>query len=349
MKATSRPDVPAEVNWDVTYACPLRCTHCYSESGRRPARQLDTDTMMKVADAIGEMRPGRVALTGGEPLAVPGLIHVAARIRRAGIPVSLYTSGWNLTQSNVDDVTRVFNQVTVSVDGATPVVHDRIRGRVGSFDRAMRALANLDAAAQRAVEQGREPTPFGIACTVLRSALDGLEGFCTQIAPRFARLGFVSFAAAMPIGLASRPSFVAQELLTDEQVARMTDPALLARLRRLAPASVTVSIEDSRAMLKDPAGPAGAYPEPNMQVEPDGSVRGFPIYEGTVGSLLEEPGSVLWRRSRQRWQHPFVSRSLRGVKTMREWAEAARDIDMYFAAAKDRARITRRAPYQAAR
>lgn len=43
---------PPDVVWDITYACPLRCTHCYSESGRRPARQLSRAELIRVADAL---------------------------------------------------------------------------------------------------------------------------------------------------------------------------------------------------------------------------------------------------------------------------------------------------------
>ena len=40
------PSLPSVVLWEITYACPLRCTHCYTESGRRPSRQLSLDQML---------------------------------------------------------------------------------------------------------------------------------------------------------------------------------------------------------------------------------------------------------------------------------------------------------------
>jgi sulfatase maturation enzyme AslB (radical SAM superfamily) len=141
----SIPERPANVIWDVTYACPLRCTHCYSESGRRAAKQLGHDDMLRVADAIIALRPDGVALAGGEPLLVPNIFEIAERFSRAELPVVIYTGGWlPLTPEKAEAMPRAFSQVTVSVDGATPEVNDRIRGRVGAFERAMDTLSRLD-------------------------------------------------------------------------------------------------------------------------------------------------------------------------------------------------------------
>jgi|1186.fasta_scaffold462355_1 MoaA/NifB/PqqE/SkfB family radical SAM enzyme len=88
------PNRPTDIIWDVTYACPLRCAHCYSESGRRASRQLSRDNMLRVADALISLEPMRVALAGGEPLLVRSIFEVAERMSRAGIEVALYTEGW---------------------------------------------------------------------------------------------------------------------------------------------------------------------------------------------------------------------------------------------------------------
>ncbi|ARX89288.1 hypothetical protein SMD44_08775 [Streptomyces alboflavus] len=82
------------VVWDTTYACPLRCSHCYSESGRRPSRQLGPDDMLRVADALVALGPRVVALSGGEPLVVRGVFDVAERLRAGGVKLSINTSGW---------------------------------------------------------------------------------------------------------------------------------------------------------------------------------------------------------------------------------------------------------------
>ena len=59
--------------WDLTYACPLRCVHCLTESGRRPAAMLDRDAMLRVVEVIVGHRPlaKRMSFGGGEPLLAP--------------------------------------------------------------------------------------------------------------------------------------------------------------------------------------------------------------------------------------------------------------------------------------
>src|SRR4051794_14226026 len=335
---------PKDIVWDITYACPLRCIHCYSESGRRASRQLDRDGLLQVTDALLELGASAIVLAGGEPLVVPHLREVVERMTVAGVQVHLYTSGWRVTPAIVEDVLRLCTTVSVSLDGATAEVHDRIRGRAGSFDRAMNALGVLDEAARAARLRQETPLCFGLDATIVRSSIDRLEDFCTTVAPRFPELGFLSFGAAMPIGLASRAGFVDHELLGDDQVDRLVSRETVDRLQSLAPPSVQVSATDNRLLQYRPDRVAAGF-LPAMQVEPDGRVRAMAIYEGTVGSLLTEPPLTLWERSMARLADPFVLDTLSPVRTMRQWAEATRRLDRHFGTDDDRDRIDRRPVY----
>ncbi|WP_198942998.1 radical SAM protein [Actinophytocola xanthii] len=327
--------------WDITYACPLRCTHCYSESGRRPTRQLTPAELLRVADAMLSLRPSTIVLAGGEPLVVRGLSDVVDRITAAGVEVLLYTSGWSLSPTMIDEVVARCAAVSVSLDGATAEVHDAVRGRSGSFDRAMRSLTMLNDAVRERRRAGGTPFEFGIDATIVRSSFDQVASFCEDIAPRFSELSYVALGPAMPIGLGSRAVFVEHELLDDEQVDRLTAPEQLAYLRSLAPPPVQVSVTDNRLLSYRPDLLARGR-IPAMQVEPDGLVRAMAIYEGTVGSLLTDPPAELWRRSVDRWRDPFVVDTLTPVRTMREWAEATRRLDYRFGTDDDRARIDNR-------
>ncbi|GAA0830650.1 radical SAM protein [Streptosporangium amethystogenes subsp. fukuiense] len=338
---------PTDIIWDVTYACPLRCIHCYSESGRRPARQLSHGDMLRLADAIIAMRPDSVEFAGGEPLVVKGIHEVAGHIGRAGIAVNLYTGGWTLTPETAEEAAQVFQRITVSIDGADAEVHDRVRGRAGSFDRTMNALALLDAIAARRAAEGGTPLIFGIDCSVLRSNFHQLAEFCTDIAPRFPRMRFLNLAAAVPAGLAGRPGFAETELLDNEELGTLTGEEYTERLRSLAPASLTVTTSDNFILMMHP-GFVASHGFPLMQIEPDGEVRAMPIYEGCVGNLLTEAPEVLWRRAVERWSDPFVVETLSQVRSMTDWAEAVRRIDRRFGSPEVLARIDRRPLWPAA-
>ena len=336
---------PRFVVWDITYACPLRCTHCYSESGRRPSRQLNADGLYRVANVLIAAKPIAIVISGGEPLVVRELFTVAQRMVDAGVEVILYTSGWSFVPAMLPGITRLSSRVIVSVDGASAEVHDRIRGRAGSFARAMGTLTHLDRAVGDLRRRGEWAPQVGIDFVVTRSNFGQLREFCVSVLPQFPELFSVSFGAVIPTGLASRPSFADHELLGDDQAALLSGGQLAAELQAVAPSSIALSTSDNRRFQLHPHLLAGGMDIPPLQIEPDGMVRAMPIYEGTVGSLLEEPLPVLWERAIERWSDPSVVEALTPATTMARWADATRRIDLQFGSTLDRARIGRRPAY----
>jgi MoaA/NifB/PqqE/SkfB family radical SAM enzyme len=336
---------PPLLVWDITYACPLRCAHCYSESGRRASRQLDPKGLLRVVDALIAGQPRAVVLSGGEPLAVKGIAKVMAALHEAGIGVILYTGGWPSLTPLLLDILEHVDRVTVSLDGATAETHDRIRGRRGSFDRACKALAVLDQSIRRASDTDSRAPALGIDMVVMRCNLHEVPALCTTVAGRYPALSAISLGAVIPTGLASRESFAASELLSDDEARGLLDPPFIAKLQAQAPAHALVSVTDIRMFQLSPDLIAAGIDIPPLQIEPDGRVRAMPIYEGTVGSLLEDPLEVLWSRAVARWRDPFVVESLQQAGSMQLWAGATRRLDMRFSTAEDRARIAQRPFY----
>lgn len=336
VRASRPPRVPRLVNWDLTYACPLRCEHCYSESGRRPSRQLAQAELLRVADVLLALSPvPEVVFTGGEPLLVKGIVEIAERLRRGGSKLALYTSGYQLRPPLADDLTRLFDRIAVSIDGDAAEVNDRIRGRGGAFQTALGALEQLEAAAR-----GR-PVKLGIECTVVRSNLEHLEGLSRDLPRRFRRIDFVHFGAAIPTGLASEEAYAARELLDEQGLARLR--AHSRALRDSAPRGVRVAVFDNAAFRMSKAQiRQGRANDDLVKIEADGRMRAVDIYEGTVGHVLEEPFDVLWARACERHRAPFVEEQLANARTMEQWARATRAIDRHYAAPEDLARIRAR-------
>lgn len=333
---------PTHILWDITYTCPLRCTHCYSESGRRPSRHLSPDENLRIADRIIALGPAGVGLAGGEALTVRGVFDIVERLMSAGIEVYFYTGGWPVQPHAIEQMSRLRPRVHVSVDAATAEVHDRIRGRAGSFDRAMRALRMLDDASRELRERGAEPITFGVDATIVRSSYDHLEAFCTDIAPQFPEMSFLALSSVVPSGLASRESYADAELLSLDQSERLAGAETTARLRALAPASVEVLTSTNWAMSMRPDLVRQGKYFRACAVEPDGEVRAMCIYEGTVGNILTDDPAELWERAVARWEDPYVVETLSGVRTPAEWAAAARLLDRRFGSAADLERIARR-------
>jgi MoaA/NifB/PqqE/SkfB family radical SAM enzyme len=335
---------PSSANWDLTYACQLRCGYCYSESGRRAAKVLPHADLLRIAGTLAGMGLRSVHLSGGEPLLVHGLPEIVDRLRAHGTRVVLYTNGLLVDDDNAAELGRLFARIRVGVDGATAAVHDKVRGREGSFQGALAGLAALDRAAAARRAAGGKRLWFGMETVLVRSNFADIERICAEIAPRFPELGLVRFAAAVPAGPANSERYAGAELLSDEQLAVLRDPAFTAKLRALLPSSVVdVGVGDNFALAMDSERlERGEASESLLHIEPDGGVRTMAIYEGTVGNLLHEPPDVLWQRVLERRRHPLVRRALAKVQGFSDWAAAAREIDWRFASDEDRARIGNR-------
>jgi MoaA/NifB/PqqE/SkfB family radical SAM enzyme len=338
------PRAPHTINWDLTYACPLRCGHCYSESGRRSARQLPLEDLLRISDVLLAIEPQpTVTFSGGEPILVKGMLELARKLKRGGARLVLYTSGYRLTPELASGIAATFDRISVSVDGADAETNDFLRERPGAFEEALRALTLLGAALPERRDRREGQRELAIEITVMKSNFHQLERFCTEIAPRFPALDCLRFGALIPTGFASRESFVRRELLREPEMAELARRAR--RLQKLAPRGVRVQMFSNLPFLLHPSQIRhGVALDGLLKIEADGRVRGMDIYEGTVGHLLEEPFEVLWQRSLARHRDPFVIEQLSKVRTMEDWAEACRAIDLRFAAPADKARIAARPP-----
>ncbi|MDX2565241.1 radical SAM protein [Streptomyces sp. TX20-6-3] len=335
------PDKPTDVVWDLTYTCPLRCSHCYSESGRRPNRQLPFEDMLEVAYRICDLKPSSISLSGGEPLSVRRIVDIADIFSEAGISVHLYTSGWSWGAATLEKISEVVTKLSVSIDGAVEATHDRIRGRRGSFRRALAMLEEIDCHR----ELDRTTFSFGVDYVVTRSNFEEVPQFIPGVMRRFKNIGYVNFNAVMPSGLANRDSYARAELLTAEQLRKLADPSFRSSVVEQSPSGLSVNISDNLMLMMRPDLVEKGWAFMGMHVEPDGKVRAIPIYEGTVGSLLDSSPLEIWRKSVARWSDPDVVDLLSTATYGLSWATAAREIDKRFASPDDRNRISNRPLY----
>src|SRR6478735_7114826 len=211
--------------WDITYACPLRCEHCYSESGRRPARTLDRDSAMRVVDVILGAQAKKIAISGGEPLSVRWAVEAAKRLHDAGVSVTVFTSGWTMQERTATALADAVSSVAVSMEGADAAIHDAIRGRAGAFARGMKALDILHRVKDEKQAAGQKCFTLGVDYTLTRSGAKeaDLERFVEAALERFPKLDFIRFGAVIPSGLAAERKFEANELLSIEELVDLID------------------------------------------------------------------------------------------------------------------------------
>jgi radical SAM protein with 4Fe4S-binding SPASM domain len=129
---------------EVTRRCNLACLHCGSDCSKEAlAHELSTKEWMRLFELVAgsfDRRGLMLVLTGGEPLCHPALWEIAAGLRRHDLAWGMVTNGYAVNEKTVSRLVKEgMRSVTVSVDGLA-ATHDWLRGRKGSYDRAMRAV-----------------------------------------------------------------------------------------------------------------------------------------------------------------------------------------------------------------
>jgi len=160
---------PIFVCWETTKSCLLSCRHCRATAIRSSLPgELDTAAGLALIDQLlefGEPYPA-LLFTGGDPLMRSDIFDLIRRARERGIYTAVAASVTPLLGNDRMDLMRDLGVevVSVSLDGASPAVHDRIREIDGTWQ------ATLDAI-QRASERGLR---MQVNTTVMNSNLHQL-------------------------------------------------------------------------------------------------------------------------------------------------------------------------------
>ena len=133
---------PFLIVWDITYACNLRCKHCYSNAGKPLVDELTTEEALKVMDILGEAGVVAVAFSGGEPLMRRDLYELIDRAKEYEMQVSIATNGTLLTKEEVRRLKEHgVDFLQISLDG-TKETHERFRGIPGIYERTLEGIRN---------------------------------------------------------------------------------------------------------------------------------------------------------------------------------------------------------------
>ncbi len=133
--------------FELTRECNLECRHCGSGCTREAGGpSLDRNVVLRVLHEVRaryDPRAITVVLGGGEPLCYPGLFKLGRAIADLEYPWGLVTNGFGWTATRVLQARAAgLKSVTVGIDGLE-AEHDWLRGRAGSFRRAIDAVSML--------------------------------------------------------------------------------------------------------------------------------------------------------------------------------------------------------------
>jgi radical SAM protein len=148
-------EAPIFVCWEITKACLLACRHCRARAIRKPmAGELSRDNGMRLIDQLlefGQPYPA-LLLTGGDPLMRPDFFDLVEHAKSLGIYVAVAASV--TPKLNAESIARMkrlgVDIMSVSLDGASPETHDRLRGIRGTWRETIKALELAKQAGLRA-------------------------------------------------------------------------------------------------------------------------------------------------------------------------------------------------------
>ncbi|MCL2290659.1 MAG: TIGR04133 family radical SAM/SPASM protein [Bacteroidetes bacterium] len=134
--------------WECTLRCNLNCLHCGSDcTSEVSTPDMPLEDFLKVLDKIKpHVNPHKtmIALTGGEPLMRKDLVQCGKEFYKREFPWGMVTNGYGLTPKLLEELLQSgLRSVTVSFDGLTPETHDWLRGKEGSWERAVNAIAMI--------------------------------------------------------------------------------------------------------------------------------------------------------------------------------------------------------------
>jgi radical SAM protein with 4Fe4S-binding SPASM domain len=136
---------PKYLLWELTLKCNCRCSHCAAAAGRVRREELSSSEALDVCQQMADLGVGSVCFMGGEALLRPDWDRIALRLKELGISaLGLVTNGIALNDTAWRKLEILeFCQLVISLDGTTPSVHDKRRGRKGALAKAQSAIKEM--------------------------------------------------------------------------------------------------------------------------------------------------------------------------------------------------------------
>lgn len=194
----------------LTFACPLRCPHCYAEGGENKTDELYAEQFASIVEEAADRAFRSVVITGGEPLVYKDfdrLCELLKKIDRKGTQLVLRSSfGFPIDDNVMKTICEVFDEIVVSVDGDKST-HDARRGN-GRYDLTVENL-------KKAVNLGAAQK-LGLAATLSREQTEGEAGESVHKLAASLNIPKTRFRPVLPLGRGSGAKQEPYQLCSEE-------------------------------------------------------------------------------------------------------------------------------------
>lgn len=183
----------------VTFACPLRCSHCYAHGGREARAYLPVSELRQACFEAASTGFRQAVITGGEPLVHPQreeMLQALTRLRERVKPLLtvLRTSlALPMDRNLLQLVSHSTDETVISLDGDRET-HDARRG-AGSYDLTVNNL--------RALVRQNGTTKIVLSAVLPLEQIKATPGAAVQALSREIGLRRPNFRPILPIGRAA--------------------------------------------------------------------------------------------------------------------------------------------------
>ena len=141
--------IPLYSMFELTYACNLKCSHCYiRKSGGR--RELNYSMVMTTLSSLAGEGNLFITFTGGEIFIRKDIFKIFEYSAKSGFAASFYSNGTLLGKEEIKRLKDVpMREAGISIYSGRSEVHDGITGVKGSFLKAIKAAELLVSAGIR--------------------------------------------------------------------------------------------------------------------------------------------------------------------------------------------------------
>ena len=184
--------------WELTLKCNLRCSHCGSSAGEARRDELTTQECFRLCEELAELGCENVALMGGEPFLRKDWFSRAECVKDLGMDLNFVSNGIVLDR-HIDELSELSPHVVgISLDGVEET-HDRIRGNVGAFTKAVNSINLLK-------ERGIQTTVITTVSKINFNDLQKMKGMVHESGVNW------QIQIALPFG-----NFKSESMLTKEE------------------------------------------------------------------------------------------------------------------------------------
>lgn len=163
--------IPITVELDITNSCNFACIHCFRDS--KPVnpkeitnKELSTKELLAIIEDCTRIGVPELLLMGGEPLIHPDFLKLAKYAKERGIrDVRTSTNGWFINETMAKELAKYFDNMQISIHGASALTHDSIVGKKGAFEQAKKAIKFLK----------KYSLKVNVSFTVMRENIDDVK------------------------------------------------------------------------------------------------------------------------------------------------------------------------------